>query len=109
VVDLRPFHPDHDLPRGGSRDGWIAHAKEPGAQVEWGGDASRQILSPRSGLPGLPSYRPEELRELVEGLVALDPRPGHLRGGTGDWAMRILDFDVKFRMDGGKATILAVV
>ena len=108
VVDLRPFHPDHDLPRGGSRDGWIAHAKEPEAEVEWDGEAMRQILSPRPGLPGLPSYLPDERRELVERLVALDPRPGHLRGGSGDWAMRLLDFDVKFRMDGGKATIRSI-
>lgn len=108
VVDLRPFHPDHDLPHAPSRDGWIAHAKEPGAQVEWDDEASRQILSPRSALPGLPEYLPRELRELVETLVGLDPRPGHLRGGSGDWAMRLLDFDVKFRMDGGKATIRSI-
>lgn len=108
VVDLRPFHPDHDLPHAGSRDGWIAHAKEPGAQVEWGDDAARQILSPRNAIPELPEYQPDELRELVESLVALDPRPGHLRGGNGDWAMRLLDFDVKFRMEAGKATILSI-
>jgi tRNA-Thr(GGU) m(6)t(6)A37 methyltransferase TsaA len=109
VVDLRPYHPDHDLPRGGTRDGWIALAKEPCAQVEWGDEAMCQILSQSSGVPGLPAYGAGELRELVESLVALDPRPGHLRGGTGDWAMRLLDFDVKFRMEGGTATIRAVV
>jgi tRNA (adenine37-N6)-methyltransferase len=108
VVDLRPFHPGHDLPRSPSRDGWIARAKEPLAAVAWEDGALRQILSPRKGRPGFPSYRPDELRDLVESLVALDPRPGHLRGGSGDWAMRLLDFDVKFRMEGETATILSV-
>jgi tRNA (adenine37-N6)-methyltransferase len=108
VVDLRPYHPGHDLPHGATRDGWIAQASEPGAEVEWSDDALRQILSRHSALPGRPAYGPEDLRALVESLVALDPRPGHLRGGGGEWAMRLLDFDVKFGMDGAKATIRSI-
>lgn len=108
ILDLRPWHPDNDLPRGITRDGWIAGTPEPLARVEWEEPAVRQILSRGAPPPGMPRYRPDELRELVEGLLALDPRPGHLRGGTGDWAMRLLDFDVKFRMEGACATIQAV-
>ena len=59
-------------------------------------------------VPGMPAYDTHEVRALVESLVSLDPRPGHLRGGTGDWAMRLLGFDVKFRMDSDRATILSL-
>jgi tRNA (adenine37-N6)-methyltransferase len=109
VVDVRPYHPGHDLPLGGTRDGWISGVAEPSAQVEWTPDAQRQILSAAAATePGMPEYTVPEMRELVDSLVALDPRPGHLRGGTGDWAMRVLGFDVKFRMQPGSATIHSI-
>ena len=109
VVDIRPFHPDHDLPKSQSRDGWISGAPEPSAQVEWTALALRQIPAASENLPdGMPRYRESELRELVDSLLVLDPRPGHLRGGSGDWAMRLLGFDVKFRMDGNLATVVSL-
>jgi hypothetical protein len=49
-----------------------------------------------------------EVRALVESLVALDPRPAHQRSQTGEWAMRLLGFDVKITMNGGDATIVAL-
>ena len=108
IVDLRPYHPDHDLPQGGAAGGWIAHAPEPRAEVEWDPEAERQILSKSSETRGLPPYLPAERKELVRSLLALDPRPAHLRGGGGEWAMRLLDFDVKFRMEGARARVLRI-
>ena len=37
--------------------------------------------------------------------LALDPRPAHLRDSSADWAMRLLGFDVKFRIEGTQARI----
>jgi len=109
VLDIRPYHPDHDLPKSGSRDGWIAHAPSPGATVAWNGPALEGIgHAACRAVSGMPAYREDEIRPLVESLVSLDPRPAHLRGGTGDWAMRLLGFDVRFRMEADRATIVSL-
>jgi len=109
VVDVRPYHPGHDLPMGEVHAGWIARATEPAAEVAWSEDALGQILSCADAVrPGMPRYDAQEIRELVDSLVALDPRPGHLREGNGEWAMRLLGFDVKFRMQGDKASIRSI-
>lgn len=109
VVDLRPYHPDHDVPKSVSRDGWIAHVSVPAAEVTWTDEALRRIPEAASRTPEeMPDYSPSEVRELVESLVGLDPRPAHQRGSSGDWAMRLLGFDVRFRMEGARATIVAL-
>ena len=109
VVDLRPYHPEHDLPKAATRDGWIAQAPAPAAAVEWSAAARQRIPEMAARTPAaLPAYTADELRGLVESLVALDPRPAHQRGEAGDWAMRLLAFDVKIRMAGARATIVAL-
>lgn len=109
VVDVRPFHPDHDLPKGVSRDGWIAHAPEPSATVCWTRSTHGQLSAGMSQVPlGMPEYTIDEAKSLVESVLALDPRPGHMRGGTAEWAMRVLGFDVKFRMEGNHAEIFDI-
>jgi len=109
VVDVRPYHPGHDLPSGEARHGWISSATEPGATVDWSEEAVGRFSAVSEIVPkGMPEYTACEMRELVDSLVALDPRPGHLRGGTGEWAMRLLGFDVKFRMEGATALIRSV-
>ncbi|MEK7391587.1 MAG: tRNA (N6-threonylcarbamoyladenosine(37)-N6)-methyltransferase TrmO [Fibrobacterota bacterium] len=109
VVDIRPFHPANDSPSGEVRGGWLSRANEATAVVEWSPEAKEQFLSSVGTIPsGMPRYDAQEARELVDSLIGLDPRPGHLRGGSGDWAMRLLGFDVKFRMDGEVATIVSI-
>ncbi len=109
VVDLRPFHPDHDLPQGLTRDGWISQTPTPSAKVQWLESVLGQNLSQFGLSPlGMPHYQPDELRALIESLLSLDPRPGHLRNTEKDWAMRLLGFDVKFRMDRNCATVLSI-
>ena len=34
VVDLRPYHPEHDLPKAATRDGWIAQAPAPAVRLK---------------------------------------------------------------------------
>ncbi len=109
VVDLRPYHPDHDRPGSASRDGWISRAPEPAATVAWAEAALQRLPLAAARTPeGMPRYSAEDVRGLVESLVGLDPRPAHQRGEAGDWAMRLLGFDVRFRMDGGRATIVSL-
>lgn len=110
VVDLRPYHSDCDLPRSPSRAGWIAQAPEPAAAVSWSEQALHALPEVAQRTPSeMPAYAVTEVRALVESLVALDPRPAHQRGQSGDWAMRLLGFDVKIAMDGARATIVALV
>ena len=109
VLDLRPYHPEHDLPKTATRDGWIAGAPEPAATVEWSEAALRELPGAVTRTPvGMPGYAEAEARSLVEALVALDPRPAHQRGQSGEWAMRLLGFDVRIRMDGARATVVAL-
>ncbi len=109
VVDLRPYHPESDRPRVESRDGWIGSAGEPAATVAWSALATSQVADAAARIPpGMPDYAADEVRGLVESLVGLDPRPAHLRGSTADWAMRLLGCDVKFRIEGEQAEILAL-
>jgi len=106
IVDLRPYHPGHDLPEGRLRSGWIDRVAEPVAEVEWTESALEALAGAHTRTPeGMPAYEAGEVRELVRSLVALDPRPGHLRGGSGEWGMRLLGFDVRFSMDGDRARI----
>ncbi len=109
IVDLRPYHPGHDLPQGTLRSGWIDRVGEPVVDVTWA-EPALEALTKAAGhsLEGMPSYEAGELRDLVQSLVVLDPRPGHLRGGTGEWAMRLLGFDVRFSIRGDQARIEAI-
>jgi tRNA (adenine37-N6)-methyltransferase len=109
VIDLRPYHTDCDVPRSSSRSGWIAQAPEPAAAVTWSERALGELPEVAARTPPeMPAYAATEVRELVEALVALDPRPAHQRGQSGEWAMRLLGFDVKIAMNGAKATIVAL-
>jgi tRNA-Thr(GGU) m(6)t(6)A37 methyltransferase TsaA len=108
VVDLRPFHPDNDLPpaQDVSR-GWLERAAEPSLPVTWEPGAL-EGLEPRLARIadlGMPDYSFDQARALVEGVVGLDPRPAHRRGTEGDWYARILSFDVRVRVEGGTARI----
>jgi len=109
VVDLRPYHPGCDVPRSAARAGWIETAPEPAAEVTWSEAALRAIPESAQRTPaGMPVYSAAEVAELVQSLVALDPRPAHERGRRGDWAMRLLGFDVKIHIDGARVTIVAL-
>jgi len=110
LVDLRPFHPENDLPRGPVRAGWLERAAEPALLIAWAKDARGEIGRhlPAALEAGMPAYLPQEAATLVEQLVGLDPRPAHLRGRDGDWYMRVLSFDVKVKVEAGVATILEI-
>lgn len=107
VVDIRPFHPENDVPEGAVSRGWLGRAAEPSLPVEWEPTALDELPVRLGSLlvTGMPAYDLEQARALVERVVGLDPRPAHLRGRDGDWYARILSFDVRVRVEGGCARI----
>lgn len=110
VMDLRPFHPENDVPVGEVSRGWIARAAEPGAQVAWDEGVEQEIepFLPVATQRGMPTYSLAQAQTLVEQVVGMDPRPAHLRGRDGDWYLRVLSFDVRVRMQDGVARIHAI-
>jgi tRNA-Thr(GGU) m(6)t(6)A37 methyltransferase TsaA len=107
VVDLRPYHPENDVPQGKVDSGWIARAAEPGLPVAWDTGVKDQ-LEPYLGISqerGMPGYRLDEAQDLVEQVVGMDPRPAHRRGRDGDWYLRLLGFDVRVGVEAGMARI----
>ncbi len=110
VVDLRPFHPENDVPRGEVRKGWLTRAAHPGLPVRWNEAARVRIaeLLPLAEAEGMPHYAPEEAVSLVEEVVGLDPRPAFRRGLPGEWYLRLLSFDVRVRVEDGTAMIYEV-
>jgi tRNA (adenine37-N6)-methyltransferase len=107
VVDLRPYHPQNDVPTGDVLDGWISRAAKPGLPV-FVEPVAQEQLSHFLSLPserGLPTYDHEDARKLIEQVVGMDPRPAHLRGGDGEWYLRLLNFDVRVRVSDGCARV----
>lgn len=110
ILDLRPFHPENDVPTGNVQDGWLERANAKRLRVEWSDSAkiTLRTLLPMAISLGYPAYEAEEAISLVEQLVSLDPRPAHLRGADGSWYMRILSFDVVARVQDGLAKVTEV-
>lgn len=110
IVDLRPFHPENDVPFGEVREGWLQRANSKRLEVAWsdGARLALEQLLPKAEELGYPSYQPCEALDLVEQLVSLDPRPAHLRGADGSWYMRILSFDVVVQVTEGFATVCEI-
>lgn len=107
VVDLRPYHPENDVPVGEVSKGWLTRAAHPGLPVDWDESANQTLveLLPKAQEDGMPEYSLEEAKQLVEDVVGLDPRPAHLRGTPGEWYLRLLSFDVRVRVEDGRAQV----
>lgn len=110
ILDLRPFHPENDVPVGSVLDGWLQRAAVHRLTVEWTPLARTSLceLLPQAIAQGYPQYDSTEAMELVDELVSLDPRPAHLRGADGSWYMRVLSFDVVVEVDSGRAFVREV-
>ena len=107
VVDLRPFHPENDVPVGEVGRGWLDRAARPSIAVDWKEEALERLESflPLAQEQGMPTYALKDAQALVEQVVGMDPRPAHLRGQEGDWYLRLLSFDVRVRVQDGVARI----
>ncbi len=107
VLDIRPYHPENDVPVGEVRGGWLDRAAEPVLSVRWseGAQQAMERFLPVAVACGMPEYSVAQARSLVDQLVGLDPRPAHRRGRDGDWYLRVLSFDVRVRVEQGLALI----
>ena len=112
----KPYEPDGDQSRAGNAGAprqrlscRVPPRQCRGVAVEWAESVRRRIPELEVLMPaGMPAYTADELSRLVGSLVVLDQRPVHQRGGTGEWAMRLLGFVVKIRMPDVRETIVAL-
>lgn len=102
ILDIKPYLPFADA----VPDAHIQWAADPPTErlpVIFSADADKQLaaLDPRQ-------Y--PEFRELIEDVVAYDPRPSFRRGRTEDriYGAHLYDHNVRFRFDGGVVTVLTV-
>ncbi len=98
VLDIKPYLPWADLvPQ--ARCAW-AEQGPPSLEVRVGAEAEAQM----SAHP-----QAELLRRVIVETLCWDPRPAHQRGEVGRvYAVRVLDVDVRFRVDVGGVDVLAV-
>jgi tRNA (adenine37-N6)-methyltransferase len=95
VIDLKPYVPYADSPRGAS-SGW---AEKPARKlaIRFDRAASRRVAELERRHPGL--------RGLIRQMLAQDPRPAFQAKGSGEYAARILDFDLRWRVSGTTAVV----
>ena len=106
VLDIKPYIPFADSIAQASSE-W-AESAEPTLPVVW-----KRVALNELALVEPIVKRAEELRELIEDTISLDPRPAYERGKDGKqgqtWGMRFLHTDVKWQVCGGAAEIVSVV
>ena len=100
IVDIKPYLPWADsLP--GARAGYAPEAPVPAGRLRFSELAEAQCREREKDYP--------QLRALIENLLRLDPRPAY-RGAEqeGSYAMRLLDFDLRWRIRDGEIEVLAL-
>jgi tRNA-Thr(GGU) m(6)t(6)A37 methyltransferase TsaA len=101
VIDVKPYLPYADaLP--GARGGFAVEdvARLP---VRLGRAAEARLAG---------RVDRDEVRAVIEAVLALDPRPGYRRGlpdSEADLGMRLYDFDLRWRVRGGVVEVLDLV
>ncbi len=102
VIDVKPYVDYADRPRGAVRHGWLGDAQPPDPlAVRFAPDADARAAERDATTPGF--------RALVARVVALDPRPAHQHAESADYAARLLDVDVHWRVDPTGCTITAIL
>lgn len=101
VLDIKPYIPYADsIPD--ARSGYAAHAPEPRLSVRFTAQAE-------AGLNARAAHEPR-LRELIEQVLRTDPRPAYRDEASGArvYGMRLLDFDLRWRVEGDSAVVVAL-
>lgn len=103
VLDIKPYLPYADaLPD--ARGGYAPASPEAACEVMFTDEALAVIEAYRERLP--------ELRHTITALLQYDPRPAYQAGGVAqkpEFAMRLYDFDLKWRMEEEKALVYDLV
>jgi len=102
VLDIKPYLPYSDA-IGDARSGYAPSAPESNLEIGLGPEAERVLAA-------LPPDEADRLRRLIHRILALDPRPGYRRGAAEErlYGMRLLDYDLRWRIDDGRITLLAL-
>lgn len=101
VLDIKPYLPYVDaIPN--ARSGYAQGSPEPRLQVSLSSGAEEQCTSYRDEYPNLVS--------LIIHLLELDPRPAYYDAdsSTQEFGMRLLDFDIKWHVEGEQVEVLAI-
>lgn len=106
VLDIKPYIPFADSLPAATSD-W-ADSAEATLPVEWSGTALEELAIAEPD-----SAAADDLRQLIDETIALDPRPAHERGSDGrqgqSWGMRFRHIDVKWQVTRGTAQIVTIV
>ncbi len=101
VLDIKPYVPYADsIPQ--ARGGFAAQAPAAPLTVEFTAAAAQQLAARSAAHP--------ELKTLITQVLAADPRPAYRDDDSGDriYGMRLLDFDLRWRIEAQRAVVLAL-
>ncbi|MGD8644008.1 MAG: tRNA (N6-threonylcarbamoyladenosine(37)-N6)-methyltransferase TrmO [Chromatiales bacterium] len=91
VLDIKPHLPYADCPTG-ARAGFAEQEPEPRLEVEWSPEAATALAELSAEYP--------QLRELIEQMLALDPRPAYADEDPARvYGMRVYELDVRWRAE----------
>ncbi len=101
VLDIKPYLPYVDaIPN--AHGGYAQASPESHLQVSFSSRATDQCASYRTAYPNLMS--------LIIHLLELDPRPAYYDAdhSAKEFGMRLLDFDIKWRVEGEQVEVMAI-
>ena len=102
VLDIKPYVPYADsIPR--ARGGFAGDAPEARLSVLFTPEAEAQLVAREVRYP--------QLRELITQVLAADPRPAYREDDAGErtYGMRLLDFDLRWRVEDDTARVTGLI
>lgn len=98
VIDIKPYLPYSDSIHAKSG---FAQVPEPTMLVEF----TQEVLE---GLAEKENQTGQPLKKILHELLSFDPRPAYQVGADGqaEYGLRLFDFNVRFRVDGNRITVL---
>lgn len=102
VLDIKPYLPYADV-IAGARGGFAEDAPAQRLTVAFTPTALAKCTAQAAAYPGL--------QQLIEQVLATDPRPAYAGVGQGErvYGIKLLDFDLRFRIEGETAVVLDLV
>lgn len=100
IVDIRPYVPYADAIADAS-GGFAAEVPQPVLRVRFSPEAERDLESQRDG---------DEMRQLIDEVLRLDPRPAYRQGAEPDrvYGVSLAGRNVRWRVDGDGAEVLGI-
>ena len=85
VVDIRPYHPENDSPWDESPKLWFEGLKSEKFKVQWETDLVKN----------------EDEVNFIEGVLALDPRPGYHEDPDRVYHIKLIHYAIKYSVENG--------